>query len=467
MTGRAEAYYSDYAGTPQELISAVKRGYLYQGQLLRVAAEAARDTRGGPRADVLRELHPEPRPDRELAGGQARPPADQPRPIPGHDGAPAAGARHARCCSRARSSPRRAPSSSSPIFRPNSPSWCGRVAPSSWRSFRASPDPRPRQPWPIRPTASPSSARSSTSRSASATAAAYALHVDLLRLRKEDPVFREQGAGGVDGAVLGTEALVLRFFGAGLDPEDRLLCVNLGRDLDLAGVAEPLLAPPGRRPLAPPLVQRGAPLRRRRHARSRPPPGLATPGPRGPRVRSRSMTDLIRRIPWPNRDLPEQSGWRPASGWSRTGWAGYASGTVSTLMTRRYHGLLIAALPAPLGRMNMLSHLYERLGLPDGGVAATTVGWEASGTGKPAELLDLDGVPPREWPSRLAIRAGRGGPGEAPAAPVPPEHRPRDLSAGLGSRARQSPDPARRPLSPSRAAGERSARRALRSHGPG
>ncbi|HEY2740332.1 MAG TPA: alpha-amylase family glycosyl hydrolase, partial [Thermoanaerobaculia bacterium] len=32
LTGRKEAYYSDYCGTPQELISAVKYGYLYQGQ---------------------------------------------------------------------------------------------------------------------------------------------------------------------------------------------------------------------------------------------------------------------------------------------------------------------------------------------------------------------------------------------------------------------------------------------------
>src|SRR5262249_45066056 len=32
LTGRREAYYSDYLGTPQEIISAVKRGFLYQGQ---------------------------------------------------------------------------------------------------------------------------------------------------------------------------------------------------------------------------------------------------------------------------------------------------------------------------------------------------------------------------------------------------------------------------------------------------
>jgi maltooligosyltrehalose trehalohydrolase len=32
LTGRREAYYSDYKGSPQELLSCLKRGYLYQGQ---------------------------------------------------------------------------------------------------------------------------------------------------------------------------------------------------------------------------------------------------------------------------------------------------------------------------------------------------------------------------------------------------------------------------------------------------
>jgi len=35
MTGRADAYYSDYRGRPQEFISALKWGYLYQGQWYR------------------------------------------------------------------------------------------------------------------------------------------------------------------------------------------------------------------------------------------------------------------------------------------------------------------------------------------------------------------------------------------------------------------------------------------------
>src|SRR5207245_11287235 len=69
-----------------------------------------------------------------------------------------------------------------------------------------------------------------------------ALHRDLLRLRREEPVFRRQERGRLDGAVLSAQALVLRFFGD--DGDDRLLLVNLGTDLELAAAPEPLLAPP-------------------------------------------------------------------------------------------------------------------------------------------------------------------------------------------------------------------------------
>jgi maltooligosyltrehalose trehalohydrolase len=70
----------------------------------------------------------------------------------------------------------------------------------------------------------------------------YDLHVDLLKLRREDSRFREQEPNGVDGAVLGASSFVLRFFAEKND--DRLLVVNLG-DLQLLSPApEPLLAPP-------------------------------------------------------------------------------------------------------------------------------------------------------------------------------------------------------------------------------
>src|SRR5688572_26483599 len=50
------------------------------------------------------------------------------------------------------------------------------------------------------------------------------------------------------------------------------------------------------------------------------------------------------------------------------GLGGYASGTVGGAVTRRYHGILVAALPAPLGRTVMLNHLWEEVRLPDGSV---------------------------------------------------------------------------------------------------
>ena len=48
------------------------------------------------------------------------------------------------------------------------------------------------------------------------------------------------------------------------------------------------------------------------------------------------------------------------------GLGGYASATISGVVTWRYHGLLIAALPAPLGRTLMFNHLAEFIRFPDG-----------------------------------------------------------------------------------------------------
>ncbi|MEO8381949.1 MAG: malto-oligosyltrehalose trehalohydrolase [Acidobacteriota bacterium] len=67
------------------------------------------------------------------------------------------------------------------------------------------------------------------------------LYRDLLALRR-DPRFARQRADLLDGAVLSAEAFLLRFFDD--DGDDRLLLVNLGRDLRLDPAPEPLLAPP-------------------------------------------------------------------------------------------------------------------------------------------------------------------------------------------------------------------------------
>jgi maltooligosyltrehalose trehalohydrolase len=70
----------------------------------------------------------------------------------------------------------------------------------------------------------------------------YDLHVDLMRLRREDSRLREQRIRGVDGAVLGPRSFVLRYFSEGND--DRLLLVNFGEAQLLEPMPEPLLAPP-------------------------------------------------------------------------------------------------------------------------------------------------------------------------------------------------------------------------------
>jgi maltooligosyltrehalose trehalohydrolase len=71
---------------------------------------------------------------------------------------------------------------------------------------------------------------------------AVALHRDLLVLRRTHRAFAHSRPGAVDGVALGVEALLLRFFGE--EDDDRLLIVNLGIDLALPSIPDPLSAPP-------------------------------------------------------------------------------------------------------------------------------------------------------------------------------------------------------------------------------
>src|SRR5690349_4970457 len=68
------------------------------------------------------------------------------------------------------------------------------------------------------------------------------------------------------------------------------------------------------------------------------------------------------------------------------GLGGYASGTLAGVATRRYHGLLIAALPSPLGRMMLFNHLAEQIRLPDGD------GVQLSGEERPDLGLEIPGA---------------------------------------------------------------------------
>src|SRR5215469_15876828 len=76
------------------------------------------------------------------------------------------------------------------------------------------------------------------------------------------------------------------------------------------------------------------------------------------------MTDLIRVLPKRALRDPESDPHLKEEWLVTNGLGGYASGTVSGTITRRYHGILVAGLPNPLGRVMMLNGLSERLRLP-------------------------------------------------------------------------------------------------------
>src|SRR5262245_59148218 len=88
------------------------------------------------------------------------------------------------------------------------------------------------------------------------------------------------------------------------------------------------------------------------------------------------------------------------------GLGGYASGTLCGVSTRRYHGLLIAALPSPLGRTMMLNRLAECVGTADGTSHALGLdsisdnAGAAADTGHLAEFRLEDGLP--VWRFELA-----------------------------------------------------------------
>jgi maltooligosyltrehalose trehalohydrolase len=241
LTGRDEAYYTDYFGAPQEFISALKWGYLYQGQWYKWQKKR----RGTPTFGLK--------------------PATFVTYIQNHD--QIANSSSGRRCHQLTSPGRyRAMTAlmllgpgtpmlfqgqefaaSSPFFyfadhKPELSSLVRHGRAEFLKQFPsiASPEIQSRLPDPGDPQTFERSKLDLSERQQHAEA--YSLHRDLLKLRRQDPVLQRQRPGGVDGAVLSPQAFVLRFFAA--DGHDRLLVVNLGRDLHFDPAPEPLLAPP-------------------------------------------------------------------------------------------------------------------------------------------------------------------------------------------------------------------------------
>jgi len=74
----------------------------------------------------------------------------------------------------------------------------------------------------------------------------------------------------------------------------------------------------------------------------------------------------VRRLAWPPPDATDVESMVLREWLVTNGLGGFASGTIAGVITRRYHGLLIAALGNPLGRTVMLSHVAEQVRFADG-----------------------------------------------------------------------------------------------------
>src|SRR4029453_5126443 len=399
LTGNGEGYYTDYRGSPQELISAVKRGYLYQGQRYKWQ----RTRRGTPALDL--------------------PASAFVTFIENHD--QIANSAHGLRLHQLTSPGRYRAMTAFLLLSPPVPMLFQGQEFASSAPFLYFADHRGELGNQVRKgraaflaqfpsIASPQMMTTLSDPSDAGTferckldfaergrhESIYAMHRDLIRLRRRDPVFRAQRPHGVDGAVLGPEAFVLRFFG-----EESLQGGN--------GAAPPLprdprdaphpLPPPGapacparRHALARPVVERrhglwraghrsprdaiqlahSRPRRRRSRAHARGPGGRSGArrggGDGGSRVApggAPARGDRLVPVPLRSLTIAGESVREAAVAreWLVTnGLGGFAAGTVAGVPPRRYHGLLVAALPTPLGRTLMLNHLSELLRLSDG-----------------------------------------------------------------------------------------------------
>jgi maltooligosyltrehalose trehalohydrolase len=240
LTGHNEAYYTDYLGTPQELLSAIRWGYLYQGQRYRWQKQP----RGTPALDLPAESFV--------------------NYLENHDQVANSGA-GARLSAVAGPGSLRAMTALF-LLAPGTPLLFQGQEFGSTRPFvyfadtgkdlapvvekgrrdflaqfpaLADPAMRDRIPDPALGETFEGCKLDWSERERHAPT--WTMHQDLLRLRRDDPAVRCQRTDRIATAVLGEGAMLLRYFSS---EGDRLLIVNLGNDLRLDVAPEPLLAPP-------------------------------------------------------------------------------------------------------------------------------------------------------------------------------------------------------------------------------
>jgi maltooligosyltrehalose trehalohydrolase len=241
LTGRREAYYADYRGTPQELISCMKRGFLYQGQY-HSFQKARRGTcvTNEPAEAFIHFLQNHDHVANHLHGERIHALAD-----------PAL----YRCMAALLLLGPETPllfmgqefASSRPFlfFVDHNPELgklvnAGRKRLLSQFPSYAAENAQASIPLPTDPGTFERSRLDLAERRTHA--GAYRFHQDLIRLRREDPVIVAQSRNSIDGALIADRVFAMRWFGG--EHGDRLLLVNLGIDLKIDPIPEPLMAPP-------------------------------------------------------------------------------------------------------------------------------------------------------------------------------------------------------------------------------
>ena len=240
LTGRREAYYTDYYGTAQELISSVKRGFLYQGQWYTWQKEPrGTPVTTQPASAFIFFLQNHDQVANSLRGDRVT--------------ALTSPGRFRAITALMLLSPETPLLFMGQEFGASSPFlfftdhgdladmvYQGRKKFLSQFPSYASPEAQEQVPHPNAISTFEASKLDLSERERHA--ATYLLHQDLLRIRREDPVIAAQSRERVDGATFRPDSFVLRFFGQ--ESDDCLLVVNLGEDFDYESAPEPLLAPP-------------------------------------------------------------------------------------------------------------------------------------------------------------------------------------------------------------------------------
>lgn len=245
LVGHNEAYYTDHLGRPQEFVSALKHGWLFQGQVYSWQGKRrGSPTRGLPAAAFVNFLE-----NHDQVANSARGWRLDRRACPGALRALTAVLLLGPATPMLFQGQEYQAPQPFLYFADHEPDLARKVA--GGRTAFVTQFPSIAEAVVCHDLDDPSDPRTfaacklnSGERHAGRHAEALSLHRDLIALRRDDPTFRAQGSHGVDGAVLGPEAYVMRFPGPDGPEGDRLLLVNLGVDQALLPAPEPLLAPP-------------------------------------------------------------------------------------------------------------------------------------------------------------------------------------------------------------------------------